>query len=236
MHGLQCTQTAIGGGRLPPTPTMMRRAPRSIAWLISSPVPAVVAATASLCLGTRPRARARTLAPSRSRRSEPSRSATQPRPGAPNGPVTVVTSGSAPPRASSVPSPPSASGWVMTSWPAAEQRPRAMASAISARGGRPLELVGRDQDPHGGWSADQSGREPQPETRSGPMHHQHVRLQRDSSTGADRRAAALRPRGVRSAISAIWMSIELVPRRVVDDGLYRRSNACGGVGGLRCVL
>ncbi len=102
----------------PPRHTMIFFAPRSSAWSMSSPVPVVEAAMASLPAApptnVSPEARAisMTAVPRWSRHSACTAS--------PNGPVTVLVR-LAPPSASRVPSPPSATGCSTHSWPSSQQ-------------------------------------------------------------------------------------------------------------------
>ena len=122
----------------PPIPTSTRRAPWSTAKRISSPVPAVEASRARLPsnppASTRPEVRAISItAVDPSRRQDAST-------GRPSGPVTrVVRFG--PPRASRVPSPPSAIG-TSTAEPPASTTDRATAAATATALAVPRNLSG----------------------------------------------------------------------------------------------
>ena len=115
---------------------MIFLAPASSAMSISSPVPMVDAAIASFFAApptsVSPEARAisMTAVPRFSRHSA--------RTGSPNGPVTVDVR-LAPPRASSVPSPPSATGSSTQSWPSS-QHAEPIAAATCAPVAVPLNL------------------------------------------------------------------------------------------------
>src|SRR4051812_10458062 len=122
----------------PPTPTITVCAPSSSTCAISSPVPRVVARSGSFPPATSvsPLAMAisTTAVPSGSRLHSAST-------GSPSGPVTRAVRCS-PPSASSVPSPPSASGSSRASIPA-ERRPRAIAAAASGAVSEPRNLSGQ---------------------------------------------------------------------------------------------
>ncbi len=128
----------------PPTPTMMRLQPWSSAAAISSPVPNVVAVSGSLrSTSASPLARAISTIPVPSSSAAHSAST-----GRPSGPVTVAVRrvpGSEPRSASSVPSPPSASGSARASRPA-RATPRHIAAAASLGGQAAAELVGAAED------------------------------------------------------------------------------------------
>src|SRR5262245_12391587 len=125
----------------PPTPTSTSCAPASTAARISWPVPYVDARQ-----GSNSDTNARPLADAisrRARRPSPSR-AKHASTGSPRGPRTVTRSTrppSATSRASSVPSPPSATGQRSASTPA-RSRPRAIASATATAGKVPLNESG----------------------------------------------------------------------------------------------
>jgi hypothetical protein len=122
----------------PPSPTRIRRAPSSMAWAISSPVPTVEAATGSLPSGpptrSRPEARDISMTALRPSRRQPAST------GSPSGPVTrVVRLG--PPKTSRVPSPPSATGRSAQFHPSAAAA-RPTAAATSAAVAVPRNLSG----------------------------------------------------------------------------------------------
>ena len=113
----------------PPKPTMMRRAPASSAWSISSPVPAVVASSGSLPADPPAMLRPLALAISMTAVSFAKRHPAST--GSPSGPVTTVVL-LAPPSASSSPSPPSAIGTSSHSIPNSQQAwPIALAASCA---------------------------------------------------------------------------------------------------------
>ena len=122
----------------PPSPTMIRRAPASSAWSISSPVPVVVAFSGSLPAA--PPTSVSPLARAISMTAVPFDRRHSARTVSPSGPVTVeVRFG--PPSASSRPSPPSAIGTSVQSMPSS-QHACPIAAATSAARSVPLNLSG----------------------------------------------------------------------------------------------
>jgi hypothetical protein len=127
---------------LPPTPTITRRAPARMAAAISSPVPRVDARSGSRTRGASARPLARAISTTATPPGSNAHSAST---GSPSGPVTV-TFRREPPRAatsaSSVPSPPSASGSDAISSKPARRNPSLIAPAASAASRVPLNLSG----------------------------------------------------------------------------------------------